>query len=129
MGTAAVTSEPSESLQDRQVRLSGAVLLDALPTADPRLSLRRYFGNERLHQHGLPDAGFARDESDPALPLRAPSRTIRAVAPTPLHDQPGGEAGHVREMVGWESVGFARGRGRFRTEAGTLVSATGAMKR
>jgi hypothetical protein len=51
-------------LQHRQIRLAGAVLLDALPAADAEPVRIAELGEERLHQGGLADPRLAGDEHD-----------------------------------------------------------------
>ena len=61
---AAGRAETSERLEDRQVRLAGAVLLDALPASDQ--GDRGIDGplHEPVDEGRLADAGFADDEDD-----------------------------------------------------------------
>ena len=69
---AGLAAKPSESRQHGQIRLAGAVLLDALTGADPERALvSRLFG-KRLHERALADTGFTghEDKLSAALPHR-----------------------------------------------------------
>ena len=105
-----LTPKAGKSLEDWQVRLSGAVLLNALSSADPGLSPCRYFGDKRLHKHRLPDAWLTCDESDPArTPLHSGEPVIQ-LRPLRLTTNQELGRGNARETEGEQSlsVSFSR---------------------
>ena len=83
-----------EGVEDRQVRLWRAPLLETLATGDQPRPLPPDLAGERLHQRRLPDAGLAGDEHD--LPPPLPGEVVQPAQPLQLRLPP--DRGHaVRE--------------------------------
>ena len=85
-------AQPVEGVEDRQVRLGRAPLLEALAPGDQARPLPLDPGRERLHQRRLPDPGLAGHEHE-----LAPSRLGEAVQPAqPLQLGLPPDRGHAR---------------------------------
>ena len=63
-----IPRQPPKGLQKRQVGLTRAKLLDALPAGDAHGAARNGT-DERIHDRGLADPGFATHEPDSPLSL------------------------------------------------------------
>src|SRR6185295_19728386 len=60
-------AQPDDGFEHRQIGFARAVLLEALPSAHPHTAIGTDPAHECIHERGLADAGFSRDEDDLAL--------------------------------------------------------------
>ena len=60
-------AQPSDGFKHREVRLTGAVVFEALPSTYPNALIRSDASRERVNQCSLADAGFSGNEYDLAF--------------------------------------------------------------
>src|SRR5262249_19520252 len=76
--TAGVTAETAERLEDRQIRLAGAVVLHALAPTDAQRRPGGDLREERIHERGLADSRLAGDEDELPPPIqRSPEPVVK----------------------------------------------------
>jgi len=88
-GAIRATPQPSERIEQGQIRFSRPILLDALPVADPDGLLGSHLRHKGVDQRGLAKPGLPRNEPELALALlgHAPPLLELRQLHCPRHDQ------------------------------------------